>query len=331
MSKNKLPNTLPTGYILLIISTFLWAAAGPVIKNTLEYIPTLTFLFLRFLIVSIVLLPYTIYEIQKVKIHHKDYLNLILLGIFSQTSLGLIFIGLKYTTATDNAIIGILGSILSVIAGHYFYGEKIHKDLKIGLWLASLGTLVVVIEPLFSPSQNINILERVFGNTLILIYNFFWVTYIVWSKMIMGERSKILEKTLSFIKIKPMTKEYPPTLLTAISMYVGLFTIAPMAMFEMMGFLGNNQIFNLNQMGFEAIIGLLYMALLSSIVAYISYQKAIKLVKVSDIAFFHYLSPLFTLPVAYAVLGEIPNKFVIVGSIFIAIGVYIAEIKNNKY
>ena len=73
------------------------------------------------------------------------------------------------------------------------------------------------------------------------------------------------------------------------------------------------------------------MALLSSIVAYISYQKAIKLVKVSDIAFFHYLSPLFTLPVAYAVLGEIPNKFVIAGSIFIAIGVYIAEIKNNKY
>jgi len=331
MKKNKLPNTLPTGYILLIIATFLWAAAGPVIKNTLEYIPSLTFLFLRFLIVCVVLLPYTIYEIQKVKIHHKDYLNLILLGVFSQTSLGLIFIGLKYTTATDNAIIGILGSILSVVAGHYFYNEKIHRDLKIGLLIASIGTLIVIVEPLFSPYQGINIMERVFGNTLILIYNFFWVTYIVWSKMSMGEKSKVLEKTLSFIKIKPMAKEYPPTLLTAISMYVGLFTIAPLAVFEMMGFFGNNQFFNVSQMGVEAIVGLLYMALLSSIVAYVSYQKAIQLVKVSDMAFFHYLSPLFTLPVAYVILGEIPNKFVIVGSIFICIGVYIAEIKNNKY
>lgn len=331
MRKSKLPKTLPIGYVLLIIATFLWAAAGPVIKNTLEYIPALTFLFLRFLVVCIVLLPYTIYEIQKVKIHHKDYFNLILLGIFSQTSLGLIFIGLKYTTAIDNAIIGILGSILSVIAGHYFYNEKIHKDLKIGLGLASLGTLIVVIEPLFSPSQNINISERIFGNTLILIYNFFWVAYIVWSKMSMGEESKILERTLGFVRIKPMTKEYPPTLLIAVSMYVGLFTIAPMAVLEMMGFFGNNQIFNLSQMGTEAILGLLYMAIFSSIVAYISYQKAIKLVKVSDMAFFHYLSPLFTLPVAYALLGEVPNKFVVVGSVFIAIGVYIAEIKNNKY
>mgnify|MGYP001194045922 CR=1 FL=1 len=331
MKKNKLPNTLPTGYILLIIATFLWAAAGPVIKNTLEYIPSLTFLFLRFLIVCVVLLPYTVYEIQKVKIHHKDYFNLILLGVFSQTSLGLIFIGLKYTTATDNAIIGILGSILSVVAGHYFYNEKIHRDIKIGLLIASIGTLIVIVEPLFSPYQGINIMERVFGNTLILIYNFFWVTYIVWSKMSMGEKSKVLEKTLSFIKIKPMAKEYPPTLLTAISMYVGLFTIAPLAVFEMMGFFGNNQFFNVSQMGVEAIVGLLYMALLSSIVAYVSYQKAIQLVKVSDMAFFHYLSPLFTLPVAYVILGEIPNKFVVVGSIFIGIGVYIAEIKNNKY
>jgi drug/metabolite transporter (DMT)-like permease len=147
----------------------------------------------------------------------------------------------------------------------------------------------------------------------------------------MGEESKILERTLGFVRIKPMTKEYPPTLLIAVSMYVGLFTIAPMAVFEMMGFFGNNQIFNLSQMGTEAILGLLYMAIFSSIVAYISYQKAIKLVKVSDMAFFHYLSPLFTLPVAYALLGEVPNKFVVVGSVFIAIGVYIAEIKNNKY
>ena len=161
MKKNKLPNTLPTGYILLIIATFLWAAAGPVIKNTLEYIPSLTFLFLRFLIVCVVLLPYTVYEIQKVKIHHKDYFNLILLGVFSQTSLGLIFIGLKYTTATDNAIIGILGSILSVVAGHYFYNEKIHRDLKIGLLIASIGTLIVIVEPLFSPYQGINIMEKI--------------------------------------------------------------------------------------------------------------------------------------------------------------------------
>lgn len=330
MPKNKLPDKLPTGYILLLIATILWAAAGPIIKNTLNYVPPLTFLFLRFLTVGIIFLPYAIYEIQKVRINPKDYFNFLLLGIFSQTSLALIFIGLKYTTATDNAIIGILGSILSVIAGSYFYKEKVNKDLKIGLLLASLGTIIVVIEPFFSHVQNVNILERIFGNTLILIYNFFWVTFIVWSKMSMGERSKLLKKTLSFMHIRPMRKDYPPTLITAICMYVGLFTVAPLAVFEMMGAFGNTQYFNIMQIDFQGILGILYMAVFSSIVAYIAYQKALQTVKVSDIAFFHYLSPLFTLPVAFVILNEIPNKFVVFGTIIIAVGVYIAEIKNNN-
>jgi len=101
-----------------------------VIKYTLSYIPPLTFLFLRFLIVCIILLPYTIYEVQKVKVDPRDYFNFFLLGIFSQSSLALIFIALKYTTSIDNATIGILGAVLSIAAGSYFYKEKISKIYK---------------------------------------------------------------------------------------------------------------------------------------------------------------------------------------------------------
>lgn len=330
MSKNKLPSKLPIGYIFLLIATILWAAAGPIIKYTLSYIPPLIFLFLRFLIVCVIMLPYAIYELQKIKINPKDYFNFLLLGIFSQTSLALIFIALKYTTATDNAIIGVLGSIFSVVTGSYFYKEKVNKDLKIGLILASLGAVIVVIEPFFSGNSSVPLIDRIFGNTLLLIYNFFWVMFIIWSKMSMGERSHLLKKTFSFIHIRPMSKEYPPTLITTICMFVGLFTVAPLAVFEMMGVFGDIQGFNVMEIDYSGILGLLYMAIFSSIVAYVAYQKSMKLVKVSDIAFFHYLSPLFALPVAYLVLGEVPNKFVIIGSIFIALGVYIAEIKNNS-
>jgi len=71
MNLNKLPKNLLRGYTFLLIATILWAAAGPVIKYTLRYIPPLTFLFLRFLIASVVMLPYAIYEIQKIGVNKK--------------------------------------------------------------------------------------------------------------------------------------------------------------------------------------------------------------------------------------------------------------------
>jgi len=329
MRKNKLPHNLLKGYFFLLITTILWSAGGPVIKYTLSYIPPFTFLFLRFLIVCIILLPYTIYEVQKVKVDPRDYLNLFLLGVFSQSAIALIFVALKYTTVIDDATIGVLGSILSVAAGSYFYNEKISKNLKIGLVLSSIGTLIIVIEPLFTGLGKTEITGRIFGNILLLLYNFFWVVFIVWSKMDMGEESKLLKKTLSFVHIKPMRKNYPPTLITAISMFVGLFTIAPLSVFEMTGIFGEINNFNIMEIDPKGIFGLFYMAIFSSIVAYALYQKAISMVRVSDLAFFHYLSPVFTIPFAYLLLKEIPTPLVIIGSVFIAIGIYIAE-KNGS-
>ncbi len=332
MPKNKLPNNLLLPYVGLFVATLIWGAAGPIIKYTLDYIPPITFLFLRFLIVCIIMLPYTIYEIQKVRINSKDYFNLFLFGLFSQTSLVLIFIGLKYTTALDNAIIGLLGSLLAVAAGYYFYNDKINSRIKMGIVLSSIGTVIVVLEPVLIGNHGIKILERIFGNSLILLHNLFWVIFIIWSKMSMGERSPLLKKSLSFIHLKPMSKNYPPTLITSISMFVGLLSITPVALFEILGIFGPIQYFNIMEIGTKGILGLLYMSILSSVVAYVLYQKALKYVNVTDTAFFGYLSPIFTLPVAYLLLKEIPNKFVIVGAIFIAIGVCIAERKpkDNK-
>lgn len=330
MFRKKLPENPLKEYFFIIIATIIWAAAGPVIKYTLDYIPPLTFLFLRFLIASLVLLPYTIYEVQKVKVDSKDYFKLFLLGIFSQTSLSILFFALKYTSVIDHTLIGIVGCVLLVAAGNYFYKEKIGKDIKIGLLLASIGTLLVFLEPILLGEKGLKVSQRIFANTSLLLYELSWVLYVIWLKMSMGEKSHLLKKTLSFIHLKSMKKEYPPTLLTALSIFVGLFTVAPMAVFEMMGMFGDIQGFNILSIDPKGYTGILYMSLLSSVVAYVLYQNGITKVNVSDSAFFHYLSPILTIPFAYILLGEIPNKFVIMGGIIIGIGIYIAVLKDKK-
>ncbi|MFZ2664151.1 MAG: DMT family transporter [Patescibacteria group bacterium] len=331
MFGKNLPKNLTLAYIALTGATILWGAANPIIKLTLGYIPPVTFLFLRFLIACVILLPYVLYELQKTKIDKRDYLNIFLFGLFSQTSLILIFIGLEYTTVIEASIIGILGSILAVAAGHYFYKDKVNKDVKKGLVIASLGTLFIVIEPLFTGNiHNTNLIERTFGNFLVLLYNITWVIFIVWSKFSMGEeRSSLLKKALSFIHLKPMSKNYSSTLLTALALFVGLATITPLALLENMGYIGNISTFDVFSIRPIGLIGLFYMAICSSIIAYMMYQWSLKYVKVSDTAFFGYLAPVLTLPFSYIILKEVPTTLMLIGTAVIGIGVYTSEKNLN--
>ena len=80
-------------YIALLIATAVWGAAGPIIKLTLGYIPVMTFLFLRFLIVCLVMLPFLLVELKKNPINSKDIKNFLILGFLSQTILIIPFYG----------------------------------------------------------------------------------------------------------------------------------------------------------------------------------------------------------------------------------------------
>jgi drug/metabolite transporter (DMT)-like permease len=145
--------------------------------------------------------------------------NLFLLGTFSQTSLLIVFVALKYTTALDAAMLSILGTVLTIYAGHYFYKEKINSLIKTGLILASVGSVVVIIEPALADLQNHTpILHRIYGNLLTMFYNLIWVVYVVWSKMSTGEDSSRLKKASALIRIRPMHKKYSPIFLTALSL-----------------------------------------------------------------------------------------------------------------
>jgi drug/metabolite transporter (DMT)-like permease len=321
----KLPKKVIASYIGLIISYLIWAAATPIIKLTLDFIPPYTFLFLRFLLVGIILLPYVIYLLQVTKVAKQDYLNIALLGIFSQSSLIILFVALKHTTSLDVAIIGILGPLLSMVAGHYFYKDKINTLVKVGTGITLFGALIVTMEPLLitsSPGETVHALQRFYGNLLILVYNLSFLLYVIWAKISLGQTPRILKKALGYIHLKPMTKEYPAELTTSLAFYVGLMTMIPAAIVE-----------NLTQapidfmgMGVKPIIGLLYMAVFSSIIAYFAFQRSLDNVTLSDTALMAYTQPLLTLPFAYLLLRELPNAGMIIGSIVIFAGVVVAEI-----
>ncbi|KKS31838.1 hypothetical protein A2380_01995 [candidate division WWE3 bacterium RIFOXYB1_FULL_43_24] len=332
MPRRILPKSISGNFIAVqaafLGANIIWGAATAVIKYTLGYIPPFTFLYLRFMIVCIVVLPLVAHQLKKEPVHRSDYLNFFLLGLFSQTSLILPFVALKFTSALDYAIIGVMASVLTVYAGHYFYHDKINRGITAGIVLASLGTILIVLEPvLWGHDSNGAVAERVLGNILGLFYALTWVVYVIWAKLSMGGKSSNLRKTLSFIKIKPMSRKYSATTIVLISFYVGLVTLIPLAVLENIGVTGASA-FDILSIDIKGVAGLLYMALFSSIIAYLLNQWGLEKAKVSDFAIFGYLAPVFTLPFAYLLLGELPNTLMLIGTAFIAAGVLIAE-RNN--
>jgi len=325
----KLPkNQLFRSYLLIFITYLIWGAAGPVIKLTLDYIPVFSFLLIRFIIVCGLLLPYLFIQLKKHHIHPEDLLKITILGVFSQSSLALIFFGFKYTSALEATVIGVLGPILAVYAGHHFYNEKVSTKVKVGLLVASVGTLFVAIEPILNfDGSGIPASQRLLGNFFVILYTLAFLLYMLWSKMVLGQNKKPMLKTLKLLHIKPMRKVYSSTLITTLTFYVGLLTFIPFAILENFGVFGD-QVFLLSNLTTVPILGILFMALISSLIAYTFFEKGLEKVDVKDTAIFSYLQPLLTAPFAYLLLSEVPTTPILIGGAIIAIGVGIAELRK---
>lgn len=318
-------------YALLAMlgATAIWGFAPPIIKYTLNYLPPFSFLFFRFLIVCLLIFPFLYLELRRQNVSMRDFPALALAGLLGQASLILIFYGLKYTSSLEVAVIGIIAPLLTVVAGHYFFNDKINIYIKFGLIITSFGTLVLAIGPILdSTIPNTSRNARIAGNILIVIYNLFWTAHVLWSKRIRGENSYRVNEVAKFLGISVPRKKYSSQLITGLSFYVGLVALLPFYLLESTGRIGSGG-FSIFTMPAAGWLGLLYMAIFSSIIAYGLFEWSLKFLKITDTVIFSYISPIFTLPVAFLLLGEVPTKDILLGSAIIILGIFVAEHKKT--
>lgn len=322
MIKKSLPKNVLLAHIAMLAATLIWSGAGPAIKLTLDYLPPFAFIVFRFAIVCLIMLPYLFFELKRNPIDWKDIPNIFWLGVFGQASIVLVFIGLEYTTAIDSSIIGLLSPIATIAAGHYFFKERVNNIQKFGYGLATIGMLLIAIEPaLVANWSTIPMHLRITGNIMIIIYQLTWPAYIILGKRMMGEKSTEVNKAFKYFHLHQMHKKYNPTLLTVLTFYVGLIVLTPFALWESFGVANPHQII----LNFPSIMGLLYMALLSSIAAYIFFEWGLHHLEASETAMYNYISPLFAIPMAMVLVGEKLTNLATVGMLIIAAGVVIAE------
>lgn len=287
-------------YIALLIVAAIWGIASPVIKYTLNFTTPYSFLFWRFLITSIVFLPFFIYFIRSHPIKLKDVPKLAFLGFLgTPLTLILLFLGYQKTTSIDGVIISAAAPIFIVIGGALFLKEKVTRQEKLGLLIAVIGSLIIVVQPLLKGKalafQNLEGNLLVFGSVLS------WAAFTLLSKK--------------------EFRHYHPFVITAFCFFIGLLVVTPFFLYE-------NTVSHITyHISQQALPGILYMSLLSSVIAYTLYEYGLSLIEASEATLFAYLQPVFATPVALLWLREKITFPFILGALIIALGVLISEIK----
>jgi drug/metabolite transporter (DMT)-like permease len=293
-------------YIELLIVSLIWGMAAPVIKYTLGGFSPAVFLTYRFFISSVIAVFFFIFFGIKLPKDRKTLIFLIINGfLLSTVSLGLLFLGTDKTSSVDSNLISAMAPVTIVLAGIFFLKEHVTKKESIGLLIALAGTLITIIEPVFKNGGSFSGLE---GNLL------------VFASVIVTAATAVLAK-------KVLREGVDAIAATNLSFVIGFITLIPFTLPQIL----NSRFQILTSVPLSYHLGVFYMAILSGTLAYTLWHRAEKSIEIGEVGIFAYLYPLFGTPLSVLWLKESITLPFIIGSVIIAVGVFLAEWKKKRY
>lgn len=286
----------PLPYLALFLCHVIWAVNTVVAKATMQEVPVMSLLFLRFLIGALLLSPFLINHIKKQNSFPKTHIKTVFFaGLFMiviNNALG--YTGLTYTTAINASVLGLFLPLFSVIFGWWLLKEHLYKINLIGLLFGLTGGFVIIGMPIFSYQA---FSQQMLGNIL----------------TVLGGIAVVIGFGLS----KEMTRIYPPLFLTAVSFSIGAIAFFPAAILDYSKNPG--WVASLTTNG---ILGILYVAVFATAIAYLLTVWALETTKLSQVSLFHYIEPGITAVIAIPFLGESISSAFLIGTIFVVLGVY---------
>ncbi len=288
---------------MLVCATLFWAGNFMIGKFAyFSEIPPMSLVFFRWLLVWLILLPFTYKEIQKNKEIIKK--NLPLLFFLALTSVGLFntftYLSLIYTQVINASLFNTAIPAIIILLCFIFKIEKTNTYQILGLVISILGILSIITK------LNLDILLTLSFNKGDLIMIGGVITWGLYS---------------SFLKKKTFT--LPLLTLVHILCTIGLIFIFPQFIYEF----SQGKIINFNINLFYILI---FLALFPSIGSYYCWAGAVSIIGANRAGIFLSLIPLFSTIMAIFLYGEQFQFFHLIGAILIIIGLFLSnkEIKN---
>ena len=297
MSKNT------KAYIMLILATLFWAGNFTIGKFAYtENVPPYSLAFFRWILVWIILLPFTYKEILKIKTEVKN--NLSLFFILGFTSVGIFsaftYNALNYTQVINASLFNTAIPVSIILVCFLLKIEKTNIFQISGLIVSVLGILAIITRLDLNILLTLNFNK---GDIYMIIAIISWGIY-----------SAFLKK-----------KTFDISLLSLVHVVCtfGLIILLPAFLFE----LAQGKTTELNS---NLIFILLYIAIFPSIGSYYCWAGAVSIIGANRAGIFLSLIPLFSTIFAMIFFNEKFLFFHFIGSVLIILGLFLSnkEIKN---
>lgn len=279
--------------IAIIITNIIWGAAPPIFKFSLDSIAPFTLGFIRFFFGGLVLLPFVYRDLHIAKEDIKYLFYLAFFGILLNISCFLV--GVTLSSSLNVPIIGSSGPIFLILFSYIFLHEKPKKKVIVGTLLSLMGVLIIILRPIFETQSETSLI----GNILFVISTLASITHLLF--------------------LKKIAYKYRALTITFWTFFIGSMMFLPLVFFELAT---KSSVVTLN---IQSVTGILYGIFLSSALAWFFEAFAVKRMPANEVGIFIYIDPIVTALVALPLLGEMITFSYLLGSLFVFLGIFIAE------
>jgi len=280
-------------YLLMALTAIAWSGNAITARGLNDIIPPVGLAFWRWVVAAPILLviawPHLREDLPKVKENLPFLLVLSALSVAAYNTL--LYQGLLSTTAINSFLINTLRPSIIVLLSIIFFRQGITLLQSLGFSLAFIGTITIVVR---GDSSRLLNLDFNIGDLWILAATVCWAIYTV----LLKKRPKM--HATSFL---------------AFTVILGILMLFPFYVWETI-------FIKPTPLRVETVGGVLYLAVISSIVAYLCYNRAVEIGGANKAGQVSYMLPIVGSGLAILLLGEKFEFYHVIGFPLIIAGVY---------
>ncbi|MCY6354653.1 DMT family transporter [Clostridium sp. ZS2-4] len=281
------------GYLIIVISMLIWGSMGVFVRHIDQMPQVIVFfrVFISFIVMGIVgLIKKEKKSNKEYKMNKREYLLLLLSGVFISLNWMFFFKAIKITTIASATLSYYAAPIIVTVLSVFIIKEKINLRTLIAVGLSFSGIVFMTING-EGTSNNFNIQGVIYG----LIAAFFYALVTI--------SVKKLEKVSSY---KIMMFQM------GVSSLIFLPSLKQMNKFDII-----------------SLISIIIIGVVHTCMALRLYFEGIKRVKVQYVGVLSYIDPLSAVVLAVIFFSEVPGYTTIIGGALILIATYII-LNNEK-
>jgi drug/metabolite transporter (DMT)-like permease len=288
-------------YLLLPMAAASWAGNHIVARAIGGYVPAASLSLVRWILVALLIGMFAGRHVvrdwpqMRQKLRPMLFLSLVGGSIFGTMQ----YVTLQYTSALNMGVVGSIAPVFIVAASWLLFGDRLGALQLFGVMVSLTGVLAIVSQ---LDLQRLLGLSFNFGDLLIIANMAFWAIY------------------CACLRLRPSV--HAMSFLCVFAVFSALFVL-PFAAWEFA--IGWRLLFEP-----LTLFAIAYAALITSLVAYVAWNRGVELVGAPRASAFLHTIPLFAAVFATSLLGERLHPYHVVGFLLILAGVTLAARPNTK-